>query len=274
MPGQDGRTNRWSAWRQRPETTRSCGTWSSGFRPKNRSRGHRSATSNCWSHADRQDLAELRDENGFNLLFYCAQSALGRRDEAVRQRLTSVCRLLLGCGVRPLDEVKLATYELPIFPAFLCAYGGNVEIMQLLLENGGLTEARFHQVVEHALEPHGRSGEPFFEIADCIVRHGFDINQPATDQGRTLLQGAANRGSIKAVKWLLASGAQPNTLDTRGRTPLHVCAQRNTSTGVARLLLEAGSRADAKDGSGKTALDYARENGRGKIVAYLESIVR
>ncbi len=222
------------------------------------------------SYASGHDLSELRDTNGFNLLFNCAESGLGRRDGKTRERLTKVCRLLLDHGVSPLLEVEL---ELPISPAFLCAAsGGNSEIMRLLIENGGLPADRFHLVLEHSLEPHQRSGEPFYDVASCILAHGYDINELRADQGRSLLHGAANRGTVKAVKWLLQNNADPNGLDVDGKTPLHVCAERNTSTAVAELLVDAGCKLNAVDSLGKTALDYARDNKSSTIVKYLESI--
>jgi ankyrin repeat protein len=194
-------------------------------------------------YATRCQLADLLDENGFNLLCYCAASGLGRRDSAAGRR-----------------------------PAFLCASsGGNEEVMRLLLEYGGLAAERSHQVVEHALEPHQRSGEPFYHIAELIARHGFDVNDLA-GRDRTLLHGAANRGTIRAVRWLLQHGANPNARDTGGRTPLHVCAERNTSAAVARLLIDGGTEPAAKDPSGKTPLDYARENQRHKVADYLASL--
>ena len=90
-------------------------------------------------HASQHGLSDLKDENGFNLLFYCAGSGLGRRDEDMKRRLAEVCRLLLDHGVSPSHEVES---ELPVFPAFLCAAsGGNEEVMRLLLDHGG-AEAR------------------------------------------------------------------------------------------------------------------------------------
>jgi cytohesin len=220
-------------------------------------------------YGTRHQLAGLRDENGFNLLCYCAGSGLGRRDGRMGRRLAEVCRLLLDRGVNPGHEV---TFGLPIFPAFLCASsGGNGEVMRQLLDHGGLAAGRVHLVVEHALEPHQRSGEPFYHIAELIVRRGFDVNEK-TGRVRTLLHGAANRGTIKAVRWLLENGAEPNALDDAGRTPLHVCAERNTSAAVVKLLIAAGSEPAAKDPSGQTPLDYARRNRRDKVADYLSSL--
>jgi len=223
-------------------------------------------------YASSHDLSGLSDANGFNLLFYCVESGLGRRDEELKQTLTSICRLLLAHNVCPRREVK---FDLPICPAFLCAAnGGNEEIMRLLLENGGLTAERFHLVMEHSLEPHQRSGEPFYAIANCILQYGFDINETRADQGRSLLHGAANRGTVKAVEWLLENGADPNGLDDQRRTPLHVSAQRNTFTAVVKLLVDSGCDPMAKDVSGMTALDCARDNKRTRVVEYLESSCR
>jgi len=222
------------------------------------------------SSASQHDLSGRKDENEFNLLFNCAQSGLGRCDEGMKRHLTRVCRLLLDHGVSPLHEVE---NELPVFPAFLCASsGGNENVMRLLLDNGGLTAERFHQVLEHSLEPHQRSGEPFYHIGELILEQGFNINEMRAVQGRTLLHGSASRGTVKAVNWLLQNGANPNASDRGARTPLHVCAERNTSTSVIKLLIDAGSDLNARDSSGKTPLDYAREKSRAKIVEYLISI--
>ncbi len=222
------------------------------------------------NYASYQELADLKDENGFNLLFYCAESGLGRRDERMKTRLTKVCKLLLDQGVSTSQEVK---NELQIFPAFLCASrGGNVEVMRQLLDHGGLTPQRFRQALEHSLEPHQRSGEPFYQIAELILQYGFKINEVIPGQSRTLLHGSANRGTLKAVRWLLQQGADPNVLDKNGRTPLHVSAERNSFTSVIKLLIEAGSELNASDASGKTPLDYAREKKRTKVAEYLVSI--
>jgi Ankyrin repeats (3 copies) len=221
------------------------------------------------AHAARYRLSDLKDANHFNLLFYCAGSGLGRRDAHMKRRLAEVCRLLLDHGVSPSHEEEGGMWA---FPAFLCAWwGGNEEVMRLLLDRGGLRAERFPQVLEWSLEPHVRSGDPFYHVARVVLDHGFDINM-RPERGRTLLHGAANRGTIKAVRWLLQNGADPNALDGCGRTPLHVSAERNTSISVIKLLIDAGSDPNARDPSGKTALNYARAKKRVKVVAYLASI--
>ncbi len=217
------------------------------------------------------ELTGLIDDNGFNLVCYCAVSALGRSDAHHEQRLTRTAKLLIESGADPAHVV--ATKQLRISPAFLCASrGGNVGVMRLLCAHDALDPRTLHQSLEFAIEPHQRSGEPFSEIAELILESGLDINSLRPDQGRTLLHGAANRGSMRPVSWLLEHGADPNAMDDHGRTPLHVAAIRNTATRAIEILLGRGADPSRVDGDGRTALDHARNNKRVKVVALLEHI--
>ncbi|MEQ9379586.1 MAG: hypothetical protein RJP95_01895, partial [Pirellulales bacterium] len=115
------------------------------------------------NYAGQHHLATMHDENGLNLLFYCAESGLGRHDEQLKKQLTETCCFLIDYGVPTQYEVQA---ELPISAAFLCAAsGGNAQIMQLLLANDDPTADRYYLALEHCLEPHQRSGEPFYDVA-------------------------------------------------------------------------------------------------------------
>ena len=70
----------------------------------------------------------------------------------------------------------------------------------------------------------------------------------------TRLQKAAQKGDIKAVKALLAAGAEVNAKTKKGSwTPLHYAAWFG-HTEVVKLLLEAGAKVNARDNYGKTPL--------------------
>lgn len=141
--------------------------------------------------------------------------------------------------------------------------------MRQLVEAGGVHAGNYHLTIEHALEPHQRSGGPAGGLARVILDAGFDINGIREEQGRTLLHGSANRGTVRAVEWLLANGADPNRRDRDGRTPLHVAAMHNTSPGVVRRLLAVDCDPRHVDDAGMTALDHAVARKRTKVVDYL-----
>gem|GEM_PF-6348007 len=169
----------------------------------------------AWAAA-RNDPATATDESGFNLLFYCAKSRQGIDDEASRTSLEAVAQWLLDHGVDPGHTLER---ELPISAPFLCASSGiNLGVMTALLTASAVTNQDFQLVIQHTLEPHQRSGEPAYAIADAVLAHGLDINAINPKQRRTRLHGSANRGTLKAVQWLLDNGADPYALDESGPT--------------------------------------------------------
>ncbi len=81
--------------------------------------------------------------------------------------------------------------------------------------------------------------------------------------GRTPLANAVVGDQAEIVAKLLLASANPNTVDTGGLTPLHLCA-RNYSAESAKLLLGAGALVDAQDLFGNTPLSDAVFDSRGR----------
>jgi ankyrin repeat protein len=72
--------------------------------------------------------------------------------------------------------------------------------------------------------------------------------------GRTNLHKAAFDGNAERVKELLKKGADPNTKDKKGRTPLHWAAPYKGHVEVVKLLLEHGADPNIKNKYGRTPL--------------------
>ncbi|KAK3356243.1 hypothetical protein B0H65DRAFT_72260 [Neurospora tetraspora] len=68
--------------------------------------------------------------------------------------------------------------------------------------------------------------------------------------------------------WLAQEGADPNTRDHTGRTPLHL-AVMSSSPEVVRALVEAGARLTARLADGRTALHLAASRGDVEIIKIL-----
>ena len=69
---------------------------------------------------------------------------------------------------------------------------------------------------------------------------------------------AAYQGDALSVDLLLKHGANPNTKDDAGLTPLHWAVVRGNRVCIRRLV-ESGADISAKDGEGRTARDMAVE---------------
>ena len=90
--------------------------------------------------------------------------------------------------------------------------------------------------------------------------------------GRTCLHYAACSDSTNLVTFIL--GKEPDLItarDTYGRTPLHYAVWNGTSeqVNIVKKLLEAKAEVDALDEEGMTALHFAAEAGKGKIIPLL-----
>ena len=92
--------------------------------------------------------------------------------------------------------------------------------------------------------------------------------------GVTPLLLASQMGFTEAVNTLAAKGARVDTPNRTGETPL-ISAVHRRDIGMLRVLLEAGADPDRSDNSGRTARDYARQQGAGNpILSEIEKLAK
>lgn len=118
-----------------------------------------------------------------------------------------------------------------------------------------------------ALEKSGESGEMAswkYRIIGAHLTVGFSV---VKQQGSALAEAVLN-GQYYVSRMLIEEGADPDSKDSRGFTPLLI-ASRLSHWRIAALLIESGAGADPSDDKGRTPLHYAVEDGDEQTVRTL-----
>jgi len=104
---------------------------------------------------------------------------------------------------------------------------------------------------------------------ELLIARGADV-RAATKRGITALAFAAPYGNTEIVKMLLDKGAEINSKDDGGYTPLMLAAYSDfLNAAVVKMMLEKGAPIDARGNDGETALTLARKKGNTEVVQLL-----
>lgn len=139
---------------------------------------------------------------------------------------------------------------------------GDAAAVQRLLESGADVNP---EGVATPLYFAARSGNE--EIVRALIEHGAEVN--AVTRFGTPLRIAARGNHVGVVELLLESGADPNIAGGEySNTPLHDAAERGAME-AARLLIEHGADAKARNKLGHPPIHLAARKGRDEMVALL-----
>ena len=212
---------------------------------------------------------------------------------AAKRGYTRTVRILLDAGANA-DTRKAPLFATALYWAvvqghtdialLLIERGANVSIMTTERDSPLLAATRYnHTDIALALIQAGarinfvdRFGDtPLWNsiargnraVVRALLRAGANPNLAHEDHGgRTPLLAAVEGGHLRIVKRLLKAGALPNGADEEGTTPLMVVEDVE----IAQALLAQGAQRGARNRAGRTALDIARQKGRGEIAQLLE----
>ncbi|MDE2436438.1 MAG: ankyrin repeat domain-containing protein [Sphingomonadales bacterium] len=102
-----------------------------------------------------------------------------------------------------------------------------------------------------------------------LIGKGANVNS-RDNKGQTPLVIASNYGFAEGVDLLVTYGAKVDDSNNAGETPL-ITAVHNRNVALVRILLKAGASATRADNSGRSALDYAEMNGKDAIYTELDN---
>ena len=153
-------------------------------------------------------------------------------------------------------------YTTPVVAALAGRY---FELAQVLHRNGSSVEARGN-FGNTPLQSAAFSGD--LEIVGVLLEYA--VVDAQNSYCRTPLNFAATgfRDDPRVARLLIERGADPNTRDCNGFTPLHD-ASGGGRIEVARVLIELGANVDLKDNTGRTPLDIASQGQHEEIVKLL-----
>ena len=117
----------------------------------------------------------------------------------------------------------------------------------------------------------GQGPERFDNLVKGLLAKGWDINghQKHRHGMWTPLHWVAQRGLTRGVLCLLENGADPNITDDKGRTPMHIIAQKGVGKNQVQVLIEHGGDINIRDADSKTPLDYAQKAKKKSVKNFL-----
>ena len=117
----------------------------------------------------------------------------------------------------------------------------------------------------------GQGPERFDVLVKGLLAKGWDINgrQKHRHGMWAPLHWIAQRGLTRGVLCLLENGADPNIIDDKGRTPMHIIARKGVGKNQVQVLIEHGGDINIRDADGKTPLDYAQKAKKKSVKNFL-----
>ncbi len=178
-------------------------------------------------------------------------------------------------GANPNALKTRGEYEFPLLQKAVLT--GNADLVRVLLSRGANPNMRDSHgtpilVSLASLRMGLKNGDQIWaSLTHLLQARGLEIDaHDKADLGdhRTALHAAAAQGDTELVQLLLLSGANPNSLNRYGETPLHLATEKG-HTAAALRLLRRGSAVETKSKfTSVTPLMLAAERGNFELVQH------
>ena len=144
----------------------------------------------------------------------------------------------------------------------------HLEIVEYLISNGCDKEA---QDINLMTPLHYACSNGYLPIVEYLISQKCNIECKCKLSGRTPLHIACYYGFLPIVEYLISHGADKESVDEDGYTPLHIACESDDDLEIVEYLISQQCNKESKSLDGNTPLHHACECGCFSIVEYLVS---
>lgn len=199
----------------------------------------------AFDNAENIDILDISDNIGYTPLHI-----------AVKNGNVGMVKLLLRRGINISQRIEDKTRHGET-TLHLATNEGNRWIVNELLERGAIVNATT-PILETPLHYAAKSSNDRYYIIKLLIEAGAIGNCRDKDNWTPLHWATANGQSIKTIEFLIKSGANVNEkASDDGRTALHLAVQENRNE-IVKTLLKNGGNVNIKNNDGEKPVDIAR----------------
>jgi len=202
-------------------------------------RAHRSAEVRA-AIADDPAILAFRDERGRNWLHICC---MARVKHGAEDSIRTADVLLDHYGI---DDPAFTEGEWKATPVWHCTTNSNHDLAEHLLKRGASPNHSLFAACYNDDLP----------MIRLLIAHGAMLEE-VTEEATPVLD-AVKYSRFPGAEALLKAGANPDFVDPKGRTALHVMLKKGTPAEHFEMFVAAGARGDIPDRDGRTVIDMLK----------------